>query len=128
MSAHRKKDTKFYRRVRSSVQFLATQILWQPLIAICAVFISIVFLLHSSSCWFNVLKPETHDCLECHWSSLSLSPSLPFSSLHSWLPIISHVESKFEEYLNSESRVLREALEDHRIHCCLYFIPPTGHG
>ena len=45
-----------------------------------------------------------------------------------WTPIIRHVESKFEDYLNSESRVLREALEDHRIHCCLYFIAPTGHG
>ena len=34
---------------------------------------------------------------------------------------------QFEKYLNAESRVLREALEDHRIHCCLYFIAPTGH-
>jgi len=45
-----------------------------------------------------------------------------------WVPIINHIDSKFEDYLNSESRVLREALEDHRIHCCLYFVAPTGHG
>ena len=53
---------------------------------------------------------------------LILAPP-PFS----WKPIMEHVDMQFEKYLNAESRVLREALEDHRIHCCLYFIAPTGH-
>lgn len=44
-----------------------------------------------------------------------------------WQPIISFIDSKYEEYLNEESRVVRGRLEDHRIHCCLYFIAP-GHG
>lgn len=40
-----------------------------------------------------------------------------------------HIDSKYDEYLNAESRVTRGAqLDDHRIHCCLYFITPSGHG
>ncbi|XP_026320106.1 septin-7 isoform X2 [Hyposmocoma kahamanoa] len=46
-----------------------------------------------------------------------------------WQPIIDFVESKYEEYLNAESRVTRKAaLQDTRVHCCLYFIAPSGHG
>ncbi|XP_065562251.1 septin-7-like isoform X3 [Artemia franciscana] len=46
----------------------------------------------------------------------------------SWQPIIDYIESKYEEYLNSESRVLRKQIPDNRVHCCLYFIAPSGHG
>lgn len=53
---------------------------------------------------------------------------LPFAHPFSWFPIIQHIDSKYEEYLNEESRVVRDVLEDQRIHCCLYFIAPTGHG
>lgn len=45
-----------------------------------------------------------------------------------WSPIVDHIESKFEEYLNEEARVTRGFISDHRVHCCLYFIAPTGHG
>lgn len=47
----------------------------------------------------------------------------------SWQPIIDFVESKYEEFLNAESRVTRKAAPpDTRVHCCLYFIAPSGHG
>lgn len=39
-----------------------------------------------------------------------------------------YIESKYEEYLNAESRVNRKILSDSRVHCCLYFIAPSGHG
>lgn len=45
-----------------------------------------------------------------------------------WQPVINHIESKFEDYLNAESEVKRTTLTDNRVHCCLYFIAPTGHG
>ncbi|PIK58080.1 putative septin-7 isoform X6, partial [Apostichopus japonicus] len=45
-----------------------------------------------------------------------------------WQPILEHIDTKFEEYLNSESRVNRCSLPDKRVHCCLYFIAPSGHG
>ncbi|XP_074644465.1 septin-7-like [Tubulanus polymorphus] len=45
-----------------------------------------------------------------------------------WQPIIDNINSKYEEYLNAESRVNRKLMPDPRIHCCLYFIAPSGHG
>ncbi|XP_070497712.1 septin-7 isoform X7 [Chironomus tepperi] len=45
-----------------------------------------------------------------------------------WSPIIDFVESKYEEYLTAESRVHRKAISDSRVHSCLYFIAPSGHG
>uniref|UniRef100_A0AAY5K6M6 Septin n=1 Tax=Esox lucius TaxID=8010 RepID=A0AAY5K6M6_ESOLU len=46
----------------------------------------------------------------------------------SWQPVIDYIDSKFEDYLNSESRVNRRQMPDNRVHCCLYFIAPSGHG
>jgi septin 7 len=44
-----------------------------------------------------------------------------------WSPIIDYIDSKYEEYLNAESKVNRKLpINDQRIHCCLYFISP-GH-
>lgn len=54
--------------------------------------------------------------------------SFLFLCLRSWVPIIEFVESKYEEYLTAESRVHRKALCDNRVHTCLYFIAPSGHG
>ncbi|KAF6017153.1 SEPT7 [Bugula neritina] len=46
-----------------------------------------------------------------------------------WQPLTSYVDNKYEEYLNSESKVNRKTmLDDNRVHCCLYFISPTGHS
>jgi len=45
-----------------------------------------------------------------------------------WQPIVDYIESKYEEYLNAESRVQRQPMRDHRVHVCLYFIQPSGHG
>ena len=44
----------------------------------------------------------------------------------SWNAVIQNIEAKFEDYLNAESRVNRTAVQDTRVHCCLYFIAPTG--
>ncbi|XP_014210307.1 septin-7 isoform X3 [Copidosoma floridanum] len=45
-----------------------------------------------------------------------------------WQPVIEYIESKYEEFLNAESRVVRRAISDNRVHCCLYFVAPSGHG
>ncbi|KAL1517286.1 hypothetical protein ABEB36_001069 [Hypothenemus hampei] len=45
-----------------------------------------------------------------------------------WTPIIEYIENKYEDYLNSEARVTRQMSPDQRVHCCLYFIQPSGHG
>ncbi|CDQ64820.1 unnamed protein product [Oncorhynchus mykiss] len=45
-----------------------------------------------------------------------------------WQPVIDHIDSKFEDFLNCESRVNRRLMPDSRVQCCLYFIAPSGHG
>ncbi|XP_066249812.1 septin-7 isoform X1 [Euwallacea similis] len=45
-----------------------------------------------------------------------------------WAPIIEYIESKYEDFLNSEARVTRQISPDQRVHCCLYLIQPSGHG
>lgn len=45
-----------------------------------------------------------------------------------WQPVIDYIETQYEEYLNAESRVNRRGMPDNRVHCCIYFIAPSGHG
>ncbi|CAH1778562.1 unnamed protein product [Owenia fusiformis] len=45
-----------------------------------------------------------------------------------WQPVIDFIDANYDEYLNSESRVNRKTNPDSRVHCCLYFIAPNGHG
>ena len=47
----------------------------------------------------------------------------------SWEPIIKHVDQKFADYLAEETKIERSSsIRDNRVHLCLYFIAPTGHG
>lgn len=45
-----------------------------------------------------------------------------------WKPIIDYINEQYNAYLRDESGLNRRNIEDHRVHCCLYFISPTGHG
>lgn len=44
-----------------------------------------------------------------------------------WDPIVKHIETQYEEYLNAETKLHRKHIPDTRVHCCLYFIHPSGH-
>ena len=45
-----------------------------------------------------------------------------------WEPIAEYVNEQFDRYLNEEVSINRKkVIPDTRVHCCLYFIPPTGH-
>jgi len=46
----------------------------------------------------------------------------------SWKPIVDDIDSRFDAYLEQERRVNRQKIVDNRVHCCLYFIQPTGHS
>ena len=46
----------------------------------------------------------------------------------SWQAIIDYVNDKYDQYFRDESGLNRRNIEDHRVHCCLYFINPSGHG
>ncbi|RKP14115.1 Septin [Piptocephalis cylindrospora] len=44
------------------------------------------------------------------------------------LPIVDFIDSQYESYLRQEQQPTREGKVDMRVHACLYFIRPTGHG
>lgn len=46
----------------------------------------------------------------------------------SWKPIVDEINSRYDHYLEAESRVNRSTITDNRIHALLYFIEPTGHS
>ncbi|KAK3806375.1 MAG: Septin-domain-containing protein [Benniella sp.] len=45
----------------------------------------------------------------------------------SWMPIIDFIDDQHESYMRQEQQPKRHDLIDMRVHCCLYFIRPTGH-
>ena len=69
---------------------------------------------HTHILTFSLIHSFTHSCL--------------LLSCYSWQPILEHVNDQFERYLNEEVSVTRKrTIPDTRVHCCLYFIAPTGH-
>ncbi|XP_035036723.1 neuronal-specific septin-3 isoform X2 [Hippoglossus stenolepis] len=45
-----------------------------------------------------------------------------------WEPIVKYVNEQYEKYLREELHVNRKArIPDTRVHCCIYFLPATGH-
>ena len=48
--------------------------------------------------------------------------------LFSFKPVIRYIDDQFERYLQDESGLNRRHIIDNRVHCCFYFINPSGHG
>ncbi|XP_062261647.1 septin 4a isoform X2 [Platichthys flesus] len=46
----------------------------------------------------------------------------------SWRQIEDYIDEQFEKYFRDESGLNRRNIQDNRVHCCLYFISPFGHG
>ena len=52
-----------------------------------------------------------------------------FEGLCSWDPIVKYIKDQHSAYLRKELTATRDRyIQDTRIHCCLYFISPTGHS
>jgi septin 2 len=47
---------------------------------------------------------------------------------NSFEEIIRYIDEQFERYLRDESGLNRKNIIDNRVHCCFYFIDPSGHG
>jgi len=46
-----------------------------------------------------------------------------------WDPIVKYIKDQHSAYLRKELTAMRDRyIQDTRIHCCLYFISPTGHS
>lgn len=48
----------------------------------------------------------------------------------SYQPILEYIDEQFDKYLQEELKIKRNLWNycDSRVHCCLYFIAPTGHS
>uniref|UniRef100_A0A8C5R790 Septin-type G domain-containing protein n=1 Tax=Leptobrachium leishanense TaxID=445787 RepID=A0A8C5R790_9ANUR len=46
-----------------------------------------------------------------------------------WMPIMKFINDQYEKYLQEEVNINRKKrIPDSRVHCCIYFIPATGHS
>ncbi|XP_042900479.1 septin-2 isoform X2 [Parasteatoda tepidariorum] len=45
-----------------------------------------------------------------------------------WKTIERYIDDQFNQFFKDESGLNRKNIVDNRVHCCLYFIPPFGHG
>ncbi|KAG7321266.1 hypothetical protein KOW79_015681 [Hemibagrus wyckioides] len=50
------------------------------------------------------------------------------NNTESWKPVVDFIDHQFEQYFRDESGLNRKNIQDNRVHCCLYFISPYGHG
>lgn len=59
-----------------------------------------------------------------------ISSQVDFSCcIHSWEPICKYINEQYEKFLKEEVNITRKKrIPDTRVHCCLYFISPTGHA
>lgn len=69
----------------------------------------------------------TKECV-CVGSKFLGQDEVCVSPYLSWQPVIDYCNEKYDQYLRDESGLNRRNIEDHRVHCCLYFINPLGHG
>uniref|UniRef100_A0A4W4H3B1 Septin n=1 Tax=Electrophorus electricus TaxID=8005 RepID=A0A4W4H3B1_ELEEL len=45
-----------------------------------------------------------------------------------WDPIVKYINEQYEKYLTEELHITRKRrIPDTRVHCCVYFLPATGH-
>ena len=48
---------------------------------------------------------------------------------HSWEPLVDDINATNTKYFDAEMSLKRPThISDERVHCCLYFIAPTGRG
>ncbi|EMP25051.1 Septin-1 [Chelonia mydas] len=45
-----------------------------------------------------------------------------------WGSIVDYIDQQFEQFFRDESGLNRKNITDGRVHCCLYFLSPFGHG
>lgn len=45
----------------------------------------------------------------------------------SWRVCTEYIDEQFRQYFMDESGLNRKNIQDNRVHCCLYFVPPWGH-
>jgi septin family protein len=58
-----------------------------------------------------------------------LRRSIASRLISSWDPIVKYIKDQHSAYLRKELTAQRDRyIQDTRIHCCLFFIQPSGHA
>lgn len=50
------------------------------------------------------------------------------NSSFDWVPLVNYIDEQIRSYIFQEEQPDRSNLRDDRVHCCLYFLEPTGKG
>lgn len=45
----------------------------------------------------------------------------------SWRVCSAYIDEQFRQYFTDESGLNRRHMQDNRVHCCIYFVPPWAH-
>lgn len=45
----------------------------------------------------------------------------------SWRAVVDYIDEQFRQYFMDESGLNRKNIQDNRVHCCLFAVPPWGH-
>ena len=64
-------------------------------------------------------------CMHVH---VPCAPMQCVSLLSSRMQVYDYIKEQFDAYRMDETALNRQNIQDNRVHCCLYFISPFGHG
>lgn len=63
------------------------------------------------------------------WYVAYLGKQVTILTIDSWDPIVKYIKDQHSAYLRKELTAQRERyIQDTRVHCCLFFIQPSGHA
>ena len=63
------------------------------------------------------------------WYVAYLGKKVTILTTDSWDPIVKYIKDQHSAYLRKELTAQRERyIQDTRVHCCLFFIQPSGHA
>lgn len=75
-----------------------------------------------------LLLSELEHCRQEH-EEICTCLFISLSHFNSWEPIEKYINEQYEKFLKEEVNIARKKrIPDTRVHCCLYFISPTGHS
>jgi cell division control protein 12 len=50
------------------------------------------------------------------------------NNYNSWMPVYEFLDDQHESFMAQEQQPIRQGVIDLRVHACLYFVRPNGHG
>lgn len=86
------------------------------------------YMLNQRNALENSEKNPSLACAACSCTPLPQRLNVLACFCFSWKSVADYIDQQFEQYFRDESGLNRKNIQDNRVHCCLYFISPFGHG